>query len=140
MTLANNRLVKTFAELRAAGRQTLLPFITAGYPSIEATEALLRKFDALGVRMCELGIPFSDPIADGPVIQASYTDALTGLMNRRFLSDQIDTDVAAVARSYTEDAASSSGDPHRDLLFMMLDLDGLKGINDTYEASISISK
>ena len=76
MTLANNRLVKTFAELRAAGRQTLLPFITAGYPSIEATEALLRKFDALGVRMCELGIPFSDPIADGPVIQASYTDAL----------------------------------------------------------------
>lgn len=63
---------------------------------------------------------------------ASYTDALTGLMNRRFLSDQIDTDVAAVARSYTEDAASSSGDPHRDLLFMMLDLDGLKGINDTY--------
>ncbi|MDY6913822.1 MAG: tryptophan synthase subunit alpha [Planctomycetota bacterium] len=72
----NNRLVRTFAELRAAGSKTLVPFITAGYPDLPTTEALLGEFEARGVRICELGVPFSDPIADGPVIQASYTEAL----------------------------------------------------------------
>ena len=61
---------------------------------------------------------------------ASYTDALTGLMNRRYLADQIDRDVALVIRAYTDESAP--GDPPRDLLFLMLDIDGLKGINDTY--------
>lgn len=74
--LADNRIVRTFAELRAAGKRTLLPFITAGYPDLETTEALLRDFESRRVRIVELGIPFSDPIADGPTIQASYTDAL----------------------------------------------------------------
>ncbi len=71
-----NRLEANFAALRAEGRRTLVPFITAGYPSLAATEALLKRFDALGLGVCELGIPFTDPIADGPVIQASYTEAL----------------------------------------------------------------
>lgn len=75
-TLSNNRLVKTFASLRAAGRQTLLPFLTAGFPDLNTTEALLHEFASRGVRVCELGVPFSDPVADGPIIQASYTDAL----------------------------------------------------------------
>jgi len=74
--LKDNRLVKAFAALRAAGAKMLLPFITAGWPDLAATEALLGEFAARGVRVCELGIPFSDPIADGPVIQASYTEAL----------------------------------------------------------------
>jgi len=72
----DNRLVRTFAELRAAGRQTLLPFLTAGYPDLATTEALLHDWEARGVRVMELGVPFSDPIADGPTIQASYTRAL----------------------------------------------------------------
>ena len=76
MGLHDNRLVPAFAELRAAGKKALAPFITAGYPSCEATEALLGEFDRLGVRVCELGIPYTDPIADGPVIQASYNAAL----------------------------------------------------------------
>ncbi|KKL92114.1 hypothetical protein LCGC14_1887910 [marine sediment metagenome] len=63
-------------ELRGAGRKTLLPFVTAGYPDLETTEALLADMEARGLRIAELGIPFSDPIADGPTIQASYTDAL----------------------------------------------------------------
>lgn len=71
-----NRIVQTFAELRAAGKKTLLPFITAGYPDLETTEALLMEFERRGVRIAELGIPFSDPVADGPTIQASYTAAL----------------------------------------------------------------
>ena len=72
-----NRLEASFAALRAEGGRTVVPFITAGYPSLAATEAVLKRFDALGLRVCELGIPFTDPIADGPVIQASYTDALS---------------------------------------------------------------
>ena len=74
--LSENRLVKTFAELRAAGKQTVLPFLTAGYPDLETTAAMLTDLESRGVRICELGVPFSDPIADGPTIQASYTDAL----------------------------------------------------------------
>jgi len=74
--LRDNRLIRTFTKLRAAGEKALVPFITAGYPDTQATEALLKDFESRGVRVCELGIPFSDPIADGPVIQASYTEAL----------------------------------------------------------------
>ncbi len=71
-----NRLVQTFAELRGQDKKALMPFVTAGYPSLEATAAILRALDRTGVRVCELGIPFSDPIADGPVIQASMTESL----------------------------------------------------------------
>jgi len=76
--LDDNRLVKNFAALRASGKRTLCPFVTAGYPDLATTEALLADFEARGVRVCELGIPYSDPVADGPVIQASYTEALAG--------------------------------------------------------------
>jgi len=75
--LKDNRLIQTFAEIRAAGNKVLLPFITAGFPDAKTTEALLWEFQLRGVRICELGIPFSDPIADGPVIQGSYTEALS---------------------------------------------------------------
>lgn len=53
-----------------------MPFVTAGDPSVEATAAVLRSLRDSGVDMIELGFPYSDPIADGPVIQASYTRAL----------------------------------------------------------------
>jgi len=65
-----------FQELRAAGRKTLMPFVTAGDPDLGFTAALLRRLAARGCGLFELGIPYSDPIADGPVIQASYTRAL----------------------------------------------------------------
>jgi tryptophan synthase alpha chain len=68
--------VELFDGLRAEGKQTLVPFLTAGYPDLDATVALLKDFEARGLKVCELGIPYSDPIADGPVIQASYTEAL----------------------------------------------------------------
>ncbi len=86
--LDNNRLVQTFAELRSAGKKVLIPFITAGYPDLQTTGALLKDFETRGVRVCELGVPFSDPIADGPVIQNSYTEALAA----GFTSDQV-TDI-----------------------------------------------
>lgn len=64
-----------------------MPFITAGDPDLQFTAALLRELAARGCHMCELGIPYSDPIADGPVIQASYTRALeNGVQLRDILS------------------------------------------------------
>jgi tryptophan synthase alpha chain len=66
-----------FKQLRAAGRKALMPFVTAGDPDIAFTAAVLHELAKRGASLCELGIPYSDPIADGPVIQASYTRALS---------------------------------------------------------------
>jgi tryptophan synthase alpha chain len=71
-----NPIDKRFSELRAAGKKAFLPFITAGDPSLALTARLLERLAACGSAMAEVGIPYSDPIADGPVIQASYTRAL----------------------------------------------------------------
>jgi tryptophan synthase alpha chain len=65
-----------FAALRRQGRKALMPFVTAGDPDMDFTAAAIRTLFARGASLCELGIPYSDPIADGPVIQASYTRAL----------------------------------------------------------------
>jgi tryptophan synthase alpha chain len=66
-----------FAKLKDAGQTALMPFITAGDPDLEFTAELLAELAERGCHLCELGIPYSDPIADGPVIQASYTRALS---------------------------------------------------------------
>lgn len=65
-----------FAFLRRKGWKALMPFVTAGDPDLEFTSAVLKEIAHRGAHMCEVGIPYSDPIADGPVIQASYTRAL----------------------------------------------------------------
>lgn len=65
-----------FAELRRLGRKALMPFVTAGDPDLEFTSLVMRRLAARGCHLFELGFPYSDPIADGPVIQASYTRAL----------------------------------------------------------------
>jgi tryptophan synthase alpha chain len=65
-----------FVRLRAEKKKAFIPFVTAGDPSLECTSKLLKRFDQLGCSLAEIGIPYSDPIADGPVIQASYTRAL----------------------------------------------------------------
>jgi tryptophan synthase alpha chain len=65
-----------FIKLRAEGRKALMPFLTAGDPDLDFTAEVLRKVVKHGGNLCEIGIPYSDPIADGPIIQASYTRAL----------------------------------------------------------------
>ena len=65
-----------FTKLRREKRKALMPFVTAGDPDLEFTAAVLKELVARGCHLCEVGIPYSDPIADGPVIQASYTRAL----------------------------------------------------------------
>lgn len=72
-----NRIDKKFVELRSKKKSAFIPFITAGDPDLQTTKALILEFEKRGADIIELGIPFSDPIADGPIIQASYYRALT---------------------------------------------------------------
>ncbi|MCH8923719.1 MAG: tryptophan synthase subunit alpha [Planctomycetes bacterium] len=65
-----------FRDLRSQRRKAFMPFVTAGDPDLQFTAAVLGELIARGCHLCELGIPYSDPIADGPVIQESYTRAL----------------------------------------------------------------
>jgi tryptophan synthase alpha chain len=71
-----NRIDITFAKLRASGRTALIPYVTAGDPSLAATVPLLHALVAAGADVIELGVPFSDPMADGPVIQRASERAL----------------------------------------------------------------
>ncbi|HEY7236702.1 MAG TPA: tryptophan synthase subunit alpha [Gemmatimonadaceae bacterium] len=75
-TTSSERVAERFAQLRASGRRALVPYITAGHPSPNATLELLEGLEGAGADMIELGVPFSDPMADGPVIQASSQQAL----------------------------------------------------------------
>ncbi|MFN7228084.1 MAG: tryptophan synthase subunit alpha [Synechococcaceae cyanobacterium] len=69
-------IARRFATLRHEGRCALMPFLMAGDPSLEATAASLLALQAAGADLIELGIPYSDPLADGPVIQAAAGRAL----------------------------------------------------------------
>jgi tryptophan synthase alpha chain len=71
-----SRIDQLFADLRRQKRKALMPFVTAGDPDLAFTSDVIRELDRRGATLCEVGIPYSDPIADGPVIQASYTRAL----------------------------------------------------------------
>jgi tryptophan synthase alpha chain len=70
------RLDAMFAALRASGRKAVAPFVTAGDPDADTSVAVIEAVARAGASLCELGVPYSDPIADGPVIQASFTRAL----------------------------------------------------------------
>lgn len=71
-----NAIDQTFQRLRAEGRRALMPFLVAGDPDVETTVAAARELALAGASLLEIGFPYSDPIADGPVIQAAYTRAL----------------------------------------------------------------
>jgi len=68
----DNRIDQRFKLLKSKKESAFIPFITAGDPSLEVTRGLILELERCGADIIELGIPFSDPIADGPVIQASY--------------------------------------------------------------------
>jgi tryptophan synthase alpha chain len=72
-----NRIDARLRQLAEKGQAAFIPFFTAGDPDRETTLRLLREAEGAGADLVELGFPFSDPIADGPVIQASYTRALS---------------------------------------------------------------
>lgn len=70
------KLSASLAARRTAGDVVVAPFLTAGDPDLDFTLEALTAAQQAGATLCELGVPYSDPIADGPVIQASYTRAL----------------------------------------------------------------
>ena len=71
-----SRIALKFAELKAQRRKALIPFVTAGYPYADVTPELMHAMVAGGADVIELGVPFSDPSADGPVIQKARDKAL----------------------------------------------------------------
>jgi tryptophan synthase alpha chain len=78
-----SRLTGKFAELAKAGRKALIPFITAGDPNPDFTLPMMHAMVEAGVDIIELGVPFSDPMADGPVIQRASERALAHKMSLR---------------------------------------------------------
>jgi len=71
-----NRIDRRFVQLRETGRKALVPFVVAGHPLPDSTPILMHALVAAGADLLELGVPFSDPMADGPVIQAASEKAL----------------------------------------------------------------
>jgi len=84
-----NAIEQRFRELKSSGRRALVPYITAGHPDAHRTVELLQGLEQAGADVIELGLPFSDPMADGPVIQASSQMALEQGMNFDRLLDLV---------------------------------------------------
>jgi tryptophan synthase alpha chain len=80
-----NRINKKLQE----NKKLLSIYFTAGYPNIDDTESVIQKLEKNGVDMIEIGLPFSDPLADGPTIQASSTQALKNGMTSEILFNQL---------------------------------------------------
>ena len=75
-TISSDAIARRFAGLRATSRKAFIPYVTAGHPDPVRSVALLQGLEAAGADIIEVGVPFSDPLADGAVIQASSQRAL----------------------------------------------------------------
>jgi len=84
-----NRIDEIFKQLRATKRSALMPYLMAGYPDIEASLSLLISVAEAGADLIEFGIPYSDPLADGPTIQAASEVALTTGVNTDIAFDLV---------------------------------------------------
>jgi tryptophan synthase alpha chain len=101
--MIQNPITQRFAELRTRNRRALVCYLTAGHPDEARSVELLRGVAAAGADVIELGIPFSDPLADGPVIQASSQQALAqGMTYARALAiiAEAAVDVPVIVFSY----------------------------------------
>jgi tryptophan synthase alpha chain len=99
-----SRIAGRFSELRAQGKKALIPFITAGDPNPDITVDLLHALVRAGADLIELGVPFSDPMADGPVIQRASERALANHVSLH--------DVLGMVRDFRQ------GDPHTPVVLM----------------------
>jgi len=84
-----SRIAERFAYLRAENRCALIPFVTAGDPNVEVTVPLMHALVEAGADVVELGVPFSDPMADGPVIQRASERALAAGMNLKRVLEMV---------------------------------------------------
>ncbi len=101
----NSRIEKVFKDLRKKGHSALIPFVTAGDPDIESTRRLVIEMAHRGADIIELGLAFSDPLADGPTIQAASFRALKAGMNPELFFELVKkirkkTDVPLVLMGY----------------------------------------
>jgi tryptophan synthase alpha chain len=87
----SDRISKVFEELKSKGRKAFIPFITCGFPDSEGTFKLFEVLDRCGADIIEIGIPFSDPLADGPVIQKTSRIALEAGVNTDIVFDTVST-------------------------------------------------
>jgi len=87
--IRENRIDKVFNKLRRNNQKALIPFITCGYPNIDSYIRLFNVLEKNGADIIEIGIPFSDPLADGPVIQATSKIALENGINTDTVIDSI---------------------------------------------------
>ncbi len=85
----NNRIEKEFAKLKSENRGGFIPFIVAGDPDLETTKALILELAKLDASVIELGVPFSDPVADGVTIQASAERALRNNINVKSILEAV---------------------------------------------------
>ena len=83
------RITGSFTNLKRAGKKGVIPFITAGDPDLDTTEKLLVTLAQSGATLIELGVPFSDPMADGPVIQRASERALKNTFGLREILDVV---------------------------------------------------
>jgi tryptophan synthase alpha chain len=101
-----SRIDARFAQLKAAGRKALVPFFTAGDPSLDASVPVMHALVAAGADVIEVGVPFSDPMADGPTIQRSSERALGRGAGMRYVLDcvrafrETDDDTPVVLMGY----------------------------------------
>jgi tryptophan synthase alpha chain len=84
-----SRITATFAALKSKGRKALIPYVTAGFPFADITSELMHGMVSAGADIIELGVPFSDPMADGPVIQKAGERALAQGVGTRQVLDMV---------------------------------------------------
>ena len=82
-----NRINAKFKELKGKNKKALIVFITCGDPELKTTEKLILEMEKQGVDIIELGVPFSDPLADGPTIQEASQRALANNRNTSCFND-----------------------------------------------------
>jgi tryptophan synthase alpha chain len=112
-TTSSDALRARFARLAREGRKALVPYVTAGHPDPASSVALMRALEAAGADAIEVGIPFSDPMADGPVIQASSQVALAhGLTFDRTLELIVEAglEIPVVLFSYLNPVVAAGSD------------------------------
>ncbi len=86
-----SRISKVFEELKVRGRKAFIPFITCGFPDLDGTFRLFETLDRCGADIIEIGIPFSDPLADGPIIQETSRISLEAGTNTDTVFDVVRT-------------------------------------------------
>ena len=113
VTISSNRIDQKFETLRSADRKALVCYVTAGHPDRERSMELLRGLEGEGADVVEIGVPFSDPIADGPVIQQSSQEALARGMTLNGALDLVreaQLDIPVVLFTYLNPLLSGGAD------------------------------